>query len=159
MKNVSLVALLAVFAVGSVACGGSTDDTSGTSDQNLSGEPGPAPTPGPAPAPAPGPLNQCTPLGSTVGPGGANPASLYCIDLGYKAEGEACHFPDGTQCEQWAFWRGECGGAHSFCARQGGAVQVVTDTSAGWTAVYAVCTLPDGRSCKNAEFAATCRCE
>lgn len=164
MKNVSLFGLLAVLSFASVACGGSPDGTSDTSDQNLSGSSGkPAPTPEPAPAPAPapppGPLNQCTPLSATIGLGGANPASLYCTDLGYTADGDACVFPDGTQCEQWAFWRGECGGVHSFCARQGGTIEVVTDTSAGWTAVYAVCTLPDGRSCKNAEFAATCRCE
>lgn len=153
MKNVSLVGLLAVLSFASVvACGGAAEETPDSANQNLSGSSG-------KPAPAPGPLNACTPLRSSIGPGGANPASLYCVDLGYQAKDEACIFPDGTQCEQWAFWRGECGGAHSFCARQGGTIAAVTDTSAGWTAVYAVCTLPDGRACKNTEFAATCRCE
>ncbi len=48
----------------------------------------------------------------------ANPASVYCKKLGYKLEikkndngGEygICIFPDGNQCEEWKFFRGECG--------------------------------------------------
>jgi putative hemolysin len=46
-----------------------------------------------------------------------NPASKYCEDQGYTLEmrtnelGVAgyCIFPDGTDCEEWAFFRGECG--------------------------------------------------
>jgi hypothetical protein len=46
----------------------------------------------------------------------ANPASKYCVDLGYELEirdeagGQVgyCIFPDGTECEEWAFYRGEC---------------------------------------------------
>ena len=46
----------------------------------------------------------------------ANPASKYCVDHGYKLEmreeagGTAgyCVFPDGGECEEWAFYRGEC---------------------------------------------------
>jgi dipeptidyl-peptidase-4 len=45
-----------------------------------------------------------------------NPASKYCVDQGYELEirtddgGEAgyCIFPDGSECEEWAFYRGEC---------------------------------------------------
>jgi putative hemolysin len=45
-----------------------------------------------------------------------NPASQYCEDQGYELEmreeagGTAgyCLFPDGTECEEWAFYRGEC---------------------------------------------------
>ena len=45
-----------------------------------------------------------------------NPASKYCTDQGYKWEvrteagGEAgyCLFPDGSECDEWAFFRGEC---------------------------------------------------
>lgn len=48
----------------------------------------------------------------------ANPSSEYCLKLGYALEirkgsngGEygVCKFPDGTECEEWAFYRGECG--------------------------------------------------
>lgn len=48
----------------------------------------------------------------------ANPASVYCIKSGYALEikkgtdgGQygVCKFPDGTECEEWAFYKGECG--------------------------------------------------
>ncbi|MGB2910840.1 MAG: DUF333 domain-containing protein, partial [Anaerolineales bacterium] len=46
-----------------------------------------------------------------------NPASKYCLDQGYRLEirteagGETgyCIFPDGSECEEWGFLRGECG--------------------------------------------------
>ena len=49
--------------------------------------------------------------------GMANPASQYCLDHGGKLEirkaedgGEVgiCKFSDGSECDQWAFFRGEC---------------------------------------------------
>ena len=48
----------------------------------------------------------------------ANPASTYCVDQGYKLEirdeagGQVgyCVFPNGAECEEWAFYRGECTG-------------------------------------------------
>ncbi|MEM7826813.1 MAG: DUF333 domain-containing protein [Candidatus Aenigmatarchaeota archaeon] len=48
----------------------------------------------------------------------ANPASAYCEESGYKldirkdAEGNeygVCVFPDGNECEEWAFYKGDCG--------------------------------------------------
>lgn len=47
----------------------------------------------------------------------ANPASVFCDRQGYTLEirdGEGgqsgfCVFDDGTECEEWAFFRGECG--------------------------------------------------
>ncbi len=30
-----------------------------------------------------------------------------------------CKFLDGTECEEWAFFRGECGRDRTFCAQQG----------------------------------------
>lgn len=47
----------------------------------------------------------------------ANPAEVYCEKQGYKVEvrtaadgsqSGACVFPDGTECDEWAFFRGEC---------------------------------------------------
>jgi putative hemolysin len=47
-----------------------------------------------------------------------NPASQYCIDQGNQldirtaADGSQagyCIFPDGTECDEWAFYRNECG--------------------------------------------------
>jgi len=58
----------------------------------------------------------CQPQASDAGP--ANPASVYCEGQGYRLEMRTdadggtygvCIFPDGTECEEWAFYRGECG--------------------------------------------------
>ena len=38
-----------------------------------------------------------------------NPSSVYCDTLGYDVQGDLCVFPDGTSCEAWEFYRGECG--------------------------------------------------
>ena len=46
----------------------------------------------------------------------ANPASVYCEENGGKTSvrienyGDVgyCLFDDGTQCEEWAYFRGEC---------------------------------------------------
>ena len=47
----------------------------------------------------------------------ANPAAKYCHDQGYKYEirgNESGQFGicivNGTECEEWAFYRNECGG-------------------------------------------------
>ncbi len=46
-----------------------------------------------------------------------NPASAYCEQRGYKLELRTaddgsqtgiCIFPDGTECDEWAYFRGEC---------------------------------------------------
>jgi putative hemolysin len=50
--------------------------------------------------------------------GMANPASVNCIKSGYKREIKTkpdgsqyrvCIFSEGKECEEWAFFRGECG--------------------------------------------------
>lgn len=50
----------------------------------------------------------------------ANPASVYCKEQGYRleihtdADGNQagyCLFPDGSECDEWAYFRGECGNA------------------------------------------------
>jgi putative hemolysin len=49
-----------------------------------------------------------------------NPASAYCVEQGFKSEIRTaadgsqtgyCIFPDGSECEEWAYFRGECGPA------------------------------------------------
>ena len=51
----------------------------------------------------------------------ANPASVYCVQSGYtleiraNADGSeygACIFPDDNECEEWAFFRNECGAGY-----------------------------------------------
>jgi putative hemolysin len=59
---------------------------------------------------------------SETEPGGEaslpNPASVYCEEQGGSLEIRStadggqygvCIFPDGSECEEWAFYRGECG--------------------------------------------------
>ena len=52
-----------------------------------------------------------------------NPASVFCEEQGYTLEIRtatdgsqyaACIFPDGSECEEWAFFRGECGPGQIF---------------------------------------------
>ncbi|MGE5222873.1 MAG: DUF333 domain-containing protein [Omnitrophica WOR_2 bacterium] len=47
----------------------------------------------------------------------ANPAAVNCEQKGYRSEirtaddgsqSAACVFPDGSECDEWAFFRGEC---------------------------------------------------
>ena len=49
-----------------------------------------------------------------------NPASVYCTQKGYKLETRTaadgsqngvCIFPDGSTCDEWAYFRGACGPA------------------------------------------------
>jgi len=70
------------------------------------GQAQPTPTPIPTPVPTPG-------GGSQI----ANPAATHCVEQGYTsqirtaADGSqygVCIFPDGSECEEWAFFRGEC---------------------------------------------------
>jgi putative hemolysin len=56
------------------------------------------------------------PKPTTPPPNIPNPASKYCADQGGKLEirteaaGQVgyCLFPNGSECEEWAFMRGEC---------------------------------------------------
>ena len=59
-----------------------------------------------------------TPVNPTAPSNVPNPASVYCeenggrLELRTDASGGAsgvCVFPDGTECDEWAFFRGECG--------------------------------------------------
>jgi putative hemolysin len=54
---------------------------------------------------------------STSEPNLPNPASAYCEQQGYKLEirtvvdgsqSGVCIFPDGSSCDEWAYFRGEC---------------------------------------------------
>lgn len=55
--------------------------------------------------------------GAVEGAGLPNPASVFCEEAGYRLElrsGEGgvsgyCIFDDGSECDEWAYFRGECG--------------------------------------------------
>lgn len=61
---------------------------------------------------------ECGPKQGAGGAEIANPASVFCEEKGYQVEIRTaadgsqqgfCIFPDGTECDEWAFSRGECG--------------------------------------------------
>jgi putative hemolysin len=79
-----------------------------------------------------------------------NPAALYCAKLGYEYEiresedgGQygTCIFPDGSECDEWAFFAGTCGQAYSYCVRMG--YDIITKT-VGRAGGYSVC-VQDGQ--------------
>lgn len=55
---------------------------------------------------------------SPAGVGLANPAAVYCeetggrvrIETGPEGERGICVLPDGSECDEWLYFRGECGG-------------------------------------------------
>ena len=100
-------------------------------------------------------------------PGVPNPASQFCIEHGYQleirseTEGEVgyCLFPDGSECEEWAFYRGECAPptqsqatpaqianpASQNCIQQGGTLSIQTRGDGGQ---YGICLFEDNRQCE-----------
>jgi putative hemolysin len=83
--------------------------------------------------------------------GMANPAAIYCKELGYeyritqtdKGEEGVCVFPDGGECEEWKFLAGKCGRERSYCAKQGLDLVTKTDGKNPLSREYAECV--DGK--------------
>jgi putative hemolysin len=93
-----------------------------------------------------------------------NPASVHCEEQGGTvdirtdetgAQVGFCVFADGSECEEWAFSRGECAPgaagetgmpnpASVFCEEQGGTVDIRTDESGGQVGF---CVFADGGEC------------
>ena len=69
-----------------------------------------------------------------------NPASVYCEKNGYMfeirtaADGSqsgVCVFPDGSECDEWAYFRGQCGQAPQKSSTPATTVEATTDASGG----------------------------
>jgi putative hemolysin len=117
---------------------------------------------------------ECAPQGGAGGTepaaGIANPASTFCVEQGYQSvirdepDGQKgyCVFPDGSECDEWAFYRGECapGGAagesqptpaqianpaSENCIKQGGTLQIQTRGDGGQ---YGICLFEDNMQCE-----------
>jgi putative hemolysin len=84
-------------------------------------------------------------------------AAEYCTKLGFTLTDSQCTFPDGTSCEEWAFYRGECGQAHSYCNQHGGTISSVTEDAGSYTAVYGICSV-NGQQCQESSFVQTGKC-
>jgi hypothetical protein len=70
----------------------------------------------------------------------ANPASVYCrqqgnvLEIRTAADGSQqgiCIFPDGSSCEEWAYYRGECGPQAKANPAPTKAVEATTQASGG----------------------------
>lgn len=95
-----------------------------------------------------------------IGPG--NPSSAYCQQAGFTlsasvndagVEAALCNFADGGACEEWAFFRAECGQEASYCSTHGGRVTNVKTA----TTSAATCSL-NGVTCDEGSFAKTGKC-
>lgn len=62
----------------------------------------------------------------------ANPAAVYCQKQGFRLEvrtdsegnqSGVCIFPDGSECDEWAYFRGECGPASQTPTTENKAVE------------------------------------
>jgi putative hemolysin len=69
-----------------------------------------------------------------------NPASVYCEQNGNKLEIQTasdgsqsgvCIFPDGSTCDEWAYFRGECGPAGESSLTPVPTVEATTEGSGG----------------------------
>ncbi len=103
----------------------------------------------------------------------ANPASVHCeqsggkLDLRQDAAGGVsgvCVFPDESECEEWAYFRGECKRGNSqvspiptrspesnlpnpaaaYCEQQGNQLKIVTTDDGSQ---QGVCIFPNGSTC------------
>ena len=83
--------------------------------------------------------------GNTLGV--ANPAAVYCRELGYEyaivdtGQGEygRCTFPGGSSCTDWIFLEGRCGRSYSYCARHGYDLITRKDGRNPFSRTYSVC--------------------
>jgi len=75
--------------------------------------------------------------------GMANPASVYCVENGNKLEIQTaadgsqsgvCVFPDGSTCDEWAYFKGECGSAIQIDPTPAMTVEAAIDASGGYMA-------------------------
>ena len=100
----------------------------------------------------------------------ANPASEYCaeqggeVDIRSGADGGQvgyCQFDDDSECEEWAFFRGDCqkgefpsstqlaNPAAVYCSEQGTEYEIREHEDGGQ---YGVCIFDDGSECDAWDF-------
>jgi putative hemolysin len=69
-----------------------------------------------------------------------NPASLFCEQNGNKLEIQTaadgsqsgvCVFPDGSACDEWAYYRGECGPAAQTSSTPTAIIETTLEASSG----------------------------
>jgi len=123
-----LAVLLATVGILTLSCGLPGSQT--TDETPASGPP--AETSAPAPADetsAPASADETPTSPPQEGVGLANPAAVYCQEQGYRSEirtaadgsqAGVCILPDGSECDEWAYFRGECGPTQPLATPAGG---------------------------------------
>lgn len=93
----------------------------------------------------------------------ANPAAVYCKDLGYEytiessPEGEygVCHLPDGSTVDEWKFLTGEVGKKYSYCQKEGYEMKII-ESSRDFMCPYSTqciaCVLENGEEIEVTEL-------
>jgi len=111
-----------------------------------------------------------TPIVTTPGSGIANPAAVYCTEqqgtryeIRTNPDGSqygVCILPNGTVCDEWAYYRGGCAAAAApavtttaagianpsatYCIGQNLTYETRTDANGSQ---YGVCLFPNGKEC------------
>ncbi|MCP4705836.1 MAG: DUF333 domain-containing protein, partial [candidate division Zixibacteria bacterium] len=81
------------------------------------------------------------------GIGVANPAAIYCRELGYqynivngpKGQCDVCTFPNGTSADAWDFLKGKVAQEFSYCALNDYQIKTLSDGGSSISLEYAVC--------------------
>jgi putative hemolysin len=105
----------------------------------------------------------------------ANPATANCELKGFRSQIRTtvdgsqygvCSFPDGSECEEWAFYRGECAPApekttsgfdnsqianpaSAYCQEKGGKMEIRTAEDGSQNGI---CVFPDKSECEEWAF-------
>ena len=109
-------------------------------------------------------LSRNAPREGTASTAIANPAAEYCKKMNNQYEIRAaadgsqygvCILPDGTECDEWAYYRGECPAgaksgtpnpdlAENYCLSNNNMYQTRKDAAGN---EVGVCILPSGKEC------------
>lgn len=77
-----------------------------------------------------------------------DPSAVYCKFLGYEIavrkdpqgnEYGVCIFPDGSECDTWAFFRGSCGKPFSYCSKKGCETLSIKEDKGSYEVTYCAC--------------------
>lgn len=158
MRTLLSTLILASLSLSAAACADDSDPGTRIDDLSAKRVPNGGRCPDNAPC-ANASSSEVVPPPQEPTPGVVNPAAAYCLELGYQAKDEVCILPDASVCDQWAFFRGECGQAFSHCEKQGGTISNEVRSQGTSTTSEAICTLPDGTECSEQDFARTGTCK
>ena len=83
----------------------------------------------------------------------ANPAAVYCEELGYEYNFQkgTCKPSDVIECDGWDFFSGKCSPKYTYCEKNGGKIEI-TYQGCKFSSECANCILPDGTKCNEWDY-------